>query len=111
MSELKILFAGDTFPVAGNMELFREGKKEEIFGKKVCELFESADYSVCNPEGCLTDTGIPVEKVGPSVKAPTDTLNAISNLGIKAVTLANTHTFDFGLDGHNEMRSALKNIT
>ena len=108
MSELKILFAGDTFPVAGNMELFREGKKEEIFGKKVCELFESADYSVCNPEGCLTDTGIPVEKVGPSVKAPTDTLNAISNLGIKAVTLANTHTFDFGLDGHNEMRSALK---
>ena len=34
MSELKILFAGDTFPVAGNMELFREGKKEEIFGKK-----------------------------------------------------------------------------
>ena len=108
MSELKILFAGDTFPVASNMELFREGKKEEIFGKKVCELFESADYSVCNLEGCLTDTGIPVEKVGPTVKAPTDTLNAISALGIKAATLANTHTLDFGSVGHDEMRNALQ---
>ncbi len=108
MSELKILFAGDTFPVASNMELFREGKKEGIFGKKVCELFESADYSVCNLEGCLTDKGIPVEKVGPNVKAPTDTLNAISALGIKAATLANTHTLDFGSVGHDEMRNALQ---
>ena len=88
MSELKVLFAGDTFPVASNMELFREGKKEEIFGKKLCELFESADYSVRNLEGCLTDTGIPVEKVGPNVKAPTDTLKALSALGIRAATLA-----------------------
>ena len=108
MSELKILFAGDTFPVVSNMELFREGKKEEIFDKKLRELFESADYSVCNLEGCLTDTGIPVEKVGPTVKAPTDTLNAISALGIKAATLANTHTLDFGSVGHDEMRNALQ---
>ncbi len=108
MSELKILFAGDTFPVANNISLFQEGRTEEIFGKKVCELFESADYSVCNLEGCLTDTGIPVEKVGPNVKAPTDTLNALSALGIKAATLANTHTLDFGSVGHDEMRNALR---
>ena len=107
MSELKILFAGDIFPVAKNIQLFREGKQKEIFGEKICKLFESADYSVCNLEGCLTDTGIPVAKVPPIVKAPTDTLNAISSLGIKAVTLANTHTFDFGTVGHNEMRDAL----
>ena len=67
MSELKILFAGDIFPVAKNIQLFREGKQKEIFGEKICKLFESTDYSVCNLEGCLTDTGIPVAKVPPIV--------------------------------------------
>lgn len=108
MNEVKVIFAGDTFPVANNIGLFAEGRTEEIFSKKVCELFKTADYSVCNLEGCLTDTGVPVQKVGPIVKAPTNTLNAISSLGIKAATLANTHTFDFGSVGHDEMRSALK---
>ena len=108
MNKVKVIFAGDTFPVSNNMRLFAEGRTEEIFSKKVCGLFQTADYSVCNLEGCLTDTGKPVQKVGPNVKAPTNTLNAISSLGIKAATLANTHTFDFGTVGHNEMRSALK---
>lgn len=104
---VKIIFAGDTFPVAKNMELFQKGDTEALFGGRVCELFQSADYSVCNLEGCLSDSGEPVEKVGPSVKAPTDTLNALQRLGIKATTLANTHTLDFGKTGHDEMRAAL----
>ena len=110
MSEaVKFILAGDVFPVAANFELFREGKTEEIFGSRICELFKTADYRVCNPEGCLTDNGEPVEKMGPSVKAPTDTLEGFKRLGINAVTLANTHTMDFGKIGHDEMRSALEN--
>lgn len=106
--DVKIIFAGDTFPVANNMELFQKGDTKTLFGDRVCELFQSADYSVCNLEGCLTDKSEPVEKVGPSVKAPTDALNALKKLGIKAATLANTHTLDFGKTGHDEMRAAME---
>lgn len=105
---VKILFAGDTFPTGKNIELFQEGKTGELFGARVCELFKSVDYSVCNLEGCLTDNGEAIEKSGPSVKAPTDTLNALAKLGVKAATLANTHTFDYGKTGHDEMRAALE---
>lgn len=104
---VKILFAGDTFPVQSNIELFKSGGLDALFGSRIIELFRSADYSVCNPEGCFTDTGVPVEKVGPIVKAPTDSINALKQLGIRAMTLANTHTLDFGKKGHDEMRSAL----
>lgn len=104
---MKVLLAGDTFPVTENIPLFQEGNTETLFGKRVCELFQTADYSICNLEGCLTDTGVPIDKIGPSVKAPTDTLKALSILGIKAATLANTHTLDFGRQGHDEMRNAL----
>ncbi|MBQ3418104.1 MAG: CapA family protein [Ruminococcus sp.] len=102
-----ILFAGDTFPVPANIELFRAGDIETLFGDRVCELFAKADYRICNLEGCLTDTGEPVEKIGPLVKAPTDSLNALKKLGLNAATLANTHTLDFGKTGHDEMRAAL----
>lgn len=105
---MKIVFAGDTFPVPKNYELFSAGKTKELFGERICELFQTADYSVCNLEGCLTDTGEAVEKIGPSVKAPTATLRALSEIGLKAATLANTHTLDFGETGHNEMRAALE---
>lgn len=103
----KLLFAGDAFPVAANIPLFRKGDIEAIFGSRVCELFQAADYSVCNLEGCLTDNGTPVDKVGPSVKAPTDTLNGFAALGLNAATMANTHTMDYGRAGHDEMRAAL----
>ena len=106
--KIKMIFAGDTFPVPKNFDLFTQGDTTALFGEKVCGLFKSADYSVCNLEGCLTDTGVAVEKIGPSVKAPTATLNALSKLGLKAATLANTHTLDFGETGHNEMRAALE---
>ena len=109
MSEaVKIIFAGDTFPVPNNIALFQAGDTEALFGSRVVSLFQSADYSVCNLEGCLTDTGEPIEKIGPLVKAPTDCLRALKKLGIKAATLANTHTLDCGKTGHDEMRAALE---
>ncbi len=106
--DVKIIFAGDTFPVPKNFELFRSGDTEALFGSRVCELFQTADYRVCNLEGCLTDSGEPIAKMGPSVKAPTDTLYALKKLGINAATLANTHALDYGKTGHDEMCAALE---
>ncbi len=107
--KVSILFAGDTFPVSDNFDLFCDGKTEELFGDRLCRMFADADYSVCNLEGCFTDNGEPVEKVGPSVKAPVKAALGIKKLGFRAATLANTHTLDYGSKGHDEMRAALDN--
>lgn len=63
---------------------------------------------MCNLEGCITDSDKPAEKIGPIVKAPAETLCALKKLGISAATLANTHTFDFGKKGHEDMCEALE---
>ncbi len=107
---LKLLIAGDVFPVESNRELFKAGDTEALFGKKVVQLFAEADYSVCNPEGCMADHPEKISKVGPTVTASTSCLSALQKLGIHAVTLGNTHTMDGGPTGYREYTEALNQL-
>ncbi len=100
MKNTKIIIAGDLLPMSCNYDLFRAGDTKSLFGEKLCSLFDSADYRVCNLEGCFTDSDNPIEKIGPNIKAPTDTVNAIKKLGIDYATLGNTHSMDYGRDGY-----------
>lgn len=99
MKNTKIILAGDLLPMPCNRELFIAGDPLALFGKKLCELFASADFRVCNFEGCFTDSDRPIEKIGPSIKAPTSSIRAIKNLGIDYATLGNTHSMDYGKQG------------
>ena len=105
--ELNILIAGDVFPVVSNEEYFIAGDTEALFGEKVITLFKDADYSVCNTEGCISDKTDAVSKVGPVVTAGTGTLNALKRLGVRAVTLGNTHMMDGGATGFLDYMSSL----
>lgn len=100
--EHKIIIGGDLNPSGKNIGLFKSGNAEQLFGPKILELFQTADFSVVNLEGALTDNAIPQKKTGPNIKAPTETINGIKNLGVKAVTLANNHITDFGNSGYAE---------
>ena len=100
MKDTKILIAGDLFPMPCNYELFESGDTQALFGKKLCDLFASADYSVCNFEGCFTDGNSSVEKIGPNIKAPEATIKAIKKLGIDFASLGNTHSMDYGKQGY-----------
>ena len=100
MKNTKIIVAGDLLPMPCNYELFTAGDVRALFGERICELFESADYRICNFEGCFTDGDQPIEKIGPSIKAPTDTINAIKQLGIDYASLGNTHSMDYGRQGY-----------
>ena len=86
-NELNILIAGDVFPVPSNEEYFRAGDTEALFGEKVVTLFQQADYSVCNTEGCIADHTDAVRKVGPVVTAGSATLNALKRLGVRRKSL------------------------
>lgn len=99
MDNTKIIIAGDLMPMPCNYELFSSGDTQALFGKRLCELFASADFRVCNIEGCFTDSEEPIEKIGPRIKAPVDTIKAIKALGIDYASLGNTHSMDYGEKG------------
>lgn len=100
MKSTKILIAGDLFPMPCNYEQFSAGDAQVLFGEKLCALFASADFRVCNFEGCFTDSDQPIEKIGPSIKAPVSTIKTIKDLGIDYATLGNTHSMDYGKQGY-----------
>ena len=99
MKNTKIILAGDMFPMPCNYALFAAGDTQALFGKKLCDLFASADFRICNLEGCFTDNDTPIEKIGPNIKAPTETVRAVKQLGIDVATLGNTHSMDYGRQG------------
>ena len=107
-NELKILVAGDVFPVASNEEYFIAGDTEKLFGEEIIKLFKDADYSVCNTEGCIADEKDQISKVGPVVTAGSKTLLALKRLGVRAVTLGNTHMMDGGVTGYFDYISHLE---
>lgn len=100
MKDTKILIAGDLLPMPCNYDLFAAGDTQALFGDRLCALFASADYRVCNFEGGFTDSDKPIEKIGPSIKASVSTIKAIKNLGINYATLGNTHSMDYGRQGY-----------
>ena len=100
MNQVKMLIAGDLLPMPCNYGLFTAGDIRALFGDKLCAMFRQADIRVCNFEGCFTDSDDPIEKTGPSIKAPVSTINAVRKLGIDYATLGNTHSMDYGRQGY-----------
>lgn len=100
MKSTKIIVAGDLLPMPCNYDLFSAGDTKSLFGEKLCSLFDSADYRICNFEGGFTDSDTPIEKIGPSIKAPANTILGIKNLGINFAALGNTHSMDYGSKGY-----------
>ena len=99
MKSTNIIIAGDLLPMPCNYDLFAAGDTQALFGERLCSLFAAADFRICNFEGCFTDSEQPIEKIGPSIKAPVETIKAIKSLGINYATLGNTHSMDYGRQG------------
>ena len=101
MEQAKILICGDLFP-RRSFELFSQGKIDQLFSPEITELLRTADYSVCNLEGVLTEYDIKNPKCGPNIKAPPETVAVLRALGIDCVSMANNHTTDFGTRGYSD---------
>lgn len=103
----RIIIVGDLFPVPSNFSKFSEGNIMYLFGKEICALFAKADYRICNLEGALTDNPGKCEKTGPSLHAPTATIQAYKALGVDCCTLANNHITDAGPEGVTDTMNVL----
>ncbi len=99
MKETRVVIGGDIFPRDNNVALYAQGDVNALFSGEIIELFDRADFTVCNLEGALTDTDGRIAKCGPSIKAPAEACAAIRRLGVDCVTLANNHAADYGRQG------------
>ena len=105
---MRIIIAGDILPWTNNAHLFKEGDAKTLFGNEVCNLFETADFSIVNLEGPLTDATISQHKIGPVIKAEKDTVRGLQALKVKAVALANNHITDYLQQGVDDTISVLQ---
>ncbi len=106
---MKILIGADIVPTKTNAEHFVNARLDEIIDEKILELFRSADYRIFNSEVPLCDEAAPIEKCGPTLKAPAKSAEGFKQLGIDFCTLANNHILDHGEQGLKSTADALKN--
>ena len=96
---MKILVAGDFCPRDRVTEYFDRNDYASVLGE-IKEVVNNADYSIVNFECSVTKGGErPIVKVGPNLSSSEVGIKALEWLGVKGLTLANNHLYDYGYEG------------
>lgn len=95
----RIIIGGDVVPTESNKKLFAEANVDELIGIDLKGLLHSADYTIFNLEVPLVDKEDPIQKCGPNLIAPTETINGLKVINPHFFTLANNHILDQGEQG------------
>lgn len=104
---IQLLIGGDTCPIGRNLPLFRQGDARALCGD-LLPVLEDADLSIVNLECPLIRAESPIEKVGPTLGAPVESVNGLKAMGIDVVGLANNHIMDHGAQGLRTTMEALE---
>lgn len=104
---MEIIIAGDLVPTESNINSFKCGDMLDLLGDDFLTLWNSADFRIFNLEVPLTDTKSPIDKCGPNLIAPLETIKGIKGLKPNLVTLANNHIMDQGEQGLLSTQEAL----
>ena len=94
----KIIITGDFCPINRIDDLISRKEYELIF-KDFLPVLKEADLAITNLESPLTESNEKISKIGPLLKASTQSAAALSAAGFKLVTLANNHIMDYGDTG------------
>jgi len=94
----RIVVTGDFCPINRIENLITKGNYEAIFND-LLPVLKSSCLALTNMECPLTESGQPINKIGPSLKAAPHAADALSFAGFNLLTLANNHIMDFGIEG------------
>ncbi len=108
MKEIRISILGDICTDWGFRDRFDKGDTASIFGDVLDEL-KTANFTVANLELPLSDLGGPIDKTGPCLHGKPDDFKVLKEAGIDAVSLANNHILDFGIDALTDTLKNAKN--
>ncbi len=108
-SPVSVLFVGDIMLDRSVAFQARDYGRNSLF-KGVADLFQSADILVGNLEGPLTDNPSIAQVDREILRFTFDPSFAayLKDLGFDAVSLANNHALDFGVDGYEQTLGHLK---
>ena len=104
---MKLLFGADLGPTKTNFDTFAAGDAKALLGEELLQLFSEADLRCLDLEVPLTDGDTPIQKHGPKLRAPENTVAGIKAMGVNLLTLANNHILDQGRTGLENTLSAL----
>ena len=104
MATLKLTIAGDLAPIR-NFAPVIERNPESIYGDLLPRL-RQADYRIVNLESPLAGTEF-IVKSGAAFTGKPEHLGVLTCVPFEAVTLANNHTFDTGMEGYRQTCSLL----
>jgi poly-gamma-glutamate capsule biosynthesis protein CapA/YwtB (metallophosphatase superfamily) len=95
---MRLALAGDTMLGRGVAERLAAAPAESLFAPEVVAAVGEADMCVLNLECCISERGAPAVGKTFHFRAPPIAVEALANLGVDCVTLANNHALDFGRD-------------
>lgn len=95
------LIGADLVPTDSNIELFKKADTETLLGRELSELLYGATYKIFNLEVPLTDEATPIPKCGPNLISPRACIEGYKGMRVDALTLANNHILDQGVQGLN----------
>ncbi len=87
---IKLFIAGDYVNSTGN---------ERFLCEELSKIVKESDLSICNLEAPLISEGVLIDKAGPVLSQHNHAISYLANAGFNAVTLANNHIMDYGIDG------------
>ncbi|MBL6425923.1 MAG: CapA family protein [Maritimibacter sp.] len=100
VTSLRLAFTGDIIPIRPNSPL-PDGMAS------LCAILEDADFSLGNFEIALVEGGAPTEKLL-NIKGDPALAADLPAMGLDAVTLANNHVPDYGVDGIRQTRALVE---
>jgi poly-gamma-glutamate capsule biosynthesis protein CapA/YwtB (metallophosphatase superfamily) len=103
---IRIIIGGDICPMGRVEKLFIEGTANELFNDLLGEI-KNADLSIANLECPLIAEKTPIKKAGPALGASAKCVKGLKTSGLKAINLANNHSFDHGAKGLATTMNAL----
>jgi poly-gamma-glutamate capsule biosynthesis protein CapA/YwtB (metallophosphatase superfamily) len=93
---VKLALAGDTMLGRGVAERLAAASPESLFAPELVAAVEEADLCLLNLECCVSERGTPAAARTFRFRAPPVAVEALANLSVDCVTLANNHALDFG---------------
>jgi poly-gamma-glutamate capsule biosynthesis protein CapA/YwtB (metallophosphatase superfamily) len=93
---VRLALAGDAMLGRGVAEALSSRPSPALFAAEVVEETRAADLCVLNLECCISERGAPWPARAFHFRAPPAAAEALADLGVDCVTLANNHALDFG---------------
>jgi poly-gamma-glutamate synthesis protein (capsule biosynthesis protein) len=103
---MKLGLLGDTMLGRGVATKLHEEGPTGLFDDGVVGVLAEADLVVANLECCISSRGEPADKRF-VFRAPPVATEALVQLGVDVVTLANNHSLDFGVDALTDTLTSL----